>query len=148
MPEHETVKNLTQKLVWLRLNSGEYVGINARGSRSVDKARLERNPAYDKLRKRGVIAVVAKEQEHEKKKKKARTVDKKEAAKDKTKDTPEDAQIEAAIDEMPEAPQEDKDRQTEDRADTKGTPPGQGEKMSVPEKTGVKKTGVKKKGKE
>ena len=122
---HETVRNLSPKLVWLRLNSGEYVGIRARGSRSVDKARLERNPAYDKLRKRGVIAVVAKEQE--KKKKKARTADKKKAAKDK----PEDAQIEA-------------------RADAKKTPPRPRRKNAAPRVTGVKKKGrqEKKKGKQ
>ena len=52
-----TVKNLSPKDVYLRLNNGKYVNIPSRGSRPVDSARLEANLACDKLCKRGVIAV-------------------------------------------------------------------------------------------
>lgn len=89
---HATLKNQSPKLLWLRLNSGEYVSIPARGSRSVDKARLERNAAYDKLCKRGVLAVV------EKKQAKKAPEDKEEPAKAKTKETEEDDKKAAAID--------------------------------------------------
>ena len=119
---HETLKNLSPKLLWLRLNSGEYVSIPARGSRPVDKARLKRNAAFDKLCKRGVIAVVEKRQAE-----KAPEEDKKESAKTKTEETQETA----AIDKGESTPEETKEKESDDLPVTTKKPQSRTKKTST-----------------
>jgi len=120
-----TVKNLTEKMRHLWLNNDDYVSIPARGSRSVDEARLKDNAVCDKLCKRGAIAVVEKKQAE-----KAPEEDKEEAAKAKTKKAEEDGKEDAVLDKSESTPEEGKEKESEDRPVTTSKPRDRTKKTS------------------